>query len=320
MKPMILSRRTACAAIAMALGPAFARAADYPTRPIELVVPSSAGGGTDIVARAFSDGARRYCPQPIIVLNRPGASGAIGMGEVLNAKPDGYKIGMLIVELSILSVLNQVKFNTDDFRMIARLNGDPAAIVVPAGARWNTIEEFVADTRARPGKVSVGNSGVGSIWHLAAAALEEKVGAEFLHVPYQGSAPGLLALVGGHVDAMAVSPGEATAHVQAGKLKVLAVMADRRAAGFEEVPTLKERGIDLSIGNWRAIALPRATPQPVVDVVLDLTRKVAMDNSFQEALRRSNLGFTYAEAGDFEAAIREEREFFSKISRNLQLN
>ena len=321
MPPIALSRRTVSTALALSLGQAFAaRAADYPVRPVELVVPSSAGGGTDIVARAFADVARKYFPQPIIVVNRPGASGAIGMGEVLNARPDGYKIGMLIVELSVLSVLGQVKFSTDDFRMIARLNGDPAAIVVPAEARWKTIEDFVADTRARPGKVSVGNSGVGSIWHLAAAALEEKIGAEFLHVPYQGSAPGLLALIGGHVDAMAVSPGEATAHVQGGKLKVLAVMADARASGFETVPTLKERGIDLSIGNWRGIALPRTTPQPVVEVVAELTRKVAHDNTFQEALRRSNLGFTYAEANDFEAAIREEREFFHRVSRNLQLN
>jgi len=322
MNPITLSRRAAAAAAAATLlGRTLpAAAADYPTRPIELVVPSSAGGGTDIVARAFADAARKHLPQPIIVLNRPGASGAIGMGEVLNARPDGYKIGMLIVELSVLATIGQVRFSTDDFRLIARLNGDPAAILVPADSRWRTIEDFVAEARARPGQVSVGNSGVASIWHLAAAAFEEKIGAQFLHVPYQGSAPGLLALVGGHVSAMAVSPGEANSFVQGGRMRVLAVMSEQRLTGFEEVPTLKERGIDVAVSNWRGIALPRATPQPVVDVIVDVTRKVAADEAFRDALRRSNLGFRYAEAGEFEAAIREEREFFRQITRNINLN
>ena len=321
MDQITLSRRTACAAIAASLGHASpARAADYPTRPVELVVPSSAGGGTDIVARAFADVARKYFPQPIIVLNRPGASGAIGMGEVLNARPDGYKIGMLIVELSILQLINQVRFGTDDFRLIARLNGDPAALLVPVGAPWNTMQDFLAEARRRPGQVTVGNSGIGSIWHVGAAALEEKTGTQFLHVPYQGSAPGLLALIGGHVSSMVVSPGEATAHVQGGKLKILAVMAERRETGFPDAPTLKEQGIDLSLGNWRALAMPKATPQPVVDAVADLTRKIAADPAFREAIGRSNLGFTYAEPAEFEAALRDEREFFRHVTRNLQLN
>ena len=322
MNQATFSRRAACAAAftAAAMRASPARAADYPVRPVELVVPSSAGGGTDIVARAFADVARKYFPQPIIVLNRPGASGAIGMGEVLNARPDGYKIGMLIVELSILQLINQVRYGTDDFRLVARLNGDPAALLVPAGAPWNTVGDFLAEARRRPGQVTVGNSGVGSIWHLGAAALEEKTGAEFLHVPYQGSAPGLLALIGGHVESMVVSPGEATAHVQGGKLKILAVMADRREGGFPDAPTLKEQGIDLSLGNWRALAMPKATPQPVVDAVVELTRKVAADPAFREAIGRSNLSFTYAEAPEFEAALRDEREFFRQVTRNLTLN
>jgi len=241
MDQITLSRRTACAAIAASLGHASpARAADFPTRPVELVVPSSAGGGTGIVARAF--------------------------------------------------------------------------------APWNTLQDFLAEARRRPGQVTVGNSGIGSIWHVGAAALEEKTGTQFLHVPYQGSAPGLLALIGGHVSSMVVSPGEATAHVQGGKLKILAVMAERRETGFPDAPTLKEQGIDLSLGNWRALAMPKATPQPVVDAVADLTRKIAADPAFREAIGRSNLGFTYAEPAEFEAALRDEREFFRHVTRNLQLN
>lgn len=161
----------------------------------------------------------------------------------------------MVVELAILPLLNQVRFSVDDFRMVARLNADPASVVVRADAPWNTIEEFVAEAKKRPDQVKLGASGVGSIWNLAAAAMAERAGAGFLHVPYPGSAPGLLALPGGHVDAGATSPGEAAAHVQAGKLKVLAVMSDGRVPGFESVPTLKERGVDLSIGTWRGLGV-----------------------------------------------------------------
>jgi tripartite-type tricarboxylate transporter receptor subunit TctC len=316
-----ITRRASMAAlVAGAMLPAGARAAEYPDRSVEIVVPSSAGGGTDIVARAFADVARKYAPQPFIVVNKPGASGGIGMGDVLNSRPDGYKISLAIVELAILPLLNQIRFSVDDFKMIARLNGDPASIVVRKDSPWQTIEAFIADAKARPGRINLGNSGVGSIWHLAAAALEDKVGAQFLHVPYPGSAPGLLALIGGHVDAMAVSPGEASTHVRDGKLKVLASMSAERVPGFEDVPTLRERGIDLLFANWRGIAVPKATPQPVVETLTGITRKVANDPAFREALTRSNLAWAYLESAEFDAAIARDREFFKRITASLQLN
>lgn len=309
---------SSAAAASLGLGGG-ARAADYPTQPVELVVPSSAGGGTDAVARAFADAARKHSPQPFVVLNRPGASGAIGMGEVLNARPDGYKVSVVIVELAILPFLNQIRFSADDFRMVVRLNADPAAIVVRAEAPWNTIEEFVAEAKKRPEQVKLGDSGVGSIWHLAAAAMAEKAGASFLHVPYPGSAPGLLALLGGHTDAMATSPGEATAHVQGGKLKVLAVMSEARVPGLENVPTLKERGIDLAIGTWRGLGVRRGTPEPVVEALAAIARKVVEEPAFRDALARSNLGYAFAEAGDFDAAIARDRESLRQLVARLQL-
>jgi tripartite-type tricarboxylate transporter receptor subunit TctC len=246
------------------------------------------------VARAFAEAAKRHSPQPFVVLNRPGASGAIGMNEVLNARPDGYKVAVVIVELAILPFLNQIRFSADDFRMVARLNADPAAIMVRADAPWDTIEAFIAEAKRRPDQVKLGDSGVGSIWHLAAAAMAEKAGVSFINVPYPGAAPGLLALLGGHVDAMASSPGEAAAHVQGGKLKVLAVMSDGQVPGFDDVPTLKERGIDLSIGTWRGLGVRKGTPEPAVEALADIARKVADEPFFREALARSNLGLAYA--------------------------
>lgn len=192
--------------------------------------------------------------------------------------------------------------------------------MVRTDAPWKTIEDFIAEAKRRPEQVKLGDSGVGSIWHLAAAAMTEKAGASFIHVPYPGAAPGLLALLGGHVDAMASSPGEAAAHVQAGKLKVLAVMSDTRVPGFEAVPTLKERGIDLSIGTWRGLGVRRGTPEPVAEALAAIAARVVEEPGFREALARSNLGYAYAGAGEFDAAIARDREFFRPLVARLQLN
>jgi tripartite-type tricarboxylate transporter receptor subunit TctC len=146
-----------------------------------------------------------------------------------------------------------------------------------------------------PGKIGVANAGNGSIWHLAASALEEKTGVKFNHVPFQGAGPGVLALLGGHIDAVAVSPAEVSTYVASGKLKMLAVMADQRVKGFEKVPTLKERKIDLSIGTWRGIAAPKNTPPEVVAYLKKLAQNASNEPAFRETLDKQNLGFVYAD-------------------------
>ena len=297
----------------------FAFAKDYPTKPIELVVPSSAGGGTDALARSFSELVKKHLPQPVIVNNRPGASGVVGMGDVLNSRPDGYKVSMVIAELVILPHLGLSKITYADFAPVARLNADPAAITVKADAPWNTLEEFLAAARAKPGDVRVGNSGNGSIWHLAAAGLEDKTGVQFNHVPYQGAAPGVVALLGGHIDAVAMSPAEVAVHVQGGKLKMLAVMADQRIPAFDKVPTLKERNIDLSIGTWRGLAVPKATPADVIDVLRSAARKAAEDPAMREALDKLNLGFAYLDADAFGQAMQRDNAYFQQLVPKLKL-
>ena len=318
----LTTRRRVLQGLGAALLPlpaAFAFAKDYPTKPIELVVPSSAGGGTDALARSFSELVKKHLPQPVIVNNRPGASGVVGMGDVLNSRPDGYKVSMVIAELVILPHLGLSKITYADFAPVARLNADPAAITVKADAPWNTLEEFLAAARAKPGDVRVGNSGNGSIWHLAAAGLEDKTGVQFNHVPYQGAAPGVVALLGGHIDAVAMSPAEVAVHVQGGKLKMLAVMADQRIPAFDKVPTLKERNIDLSIGTWRGLAVPKATPADVIDVLRGATRKAADDPAMREALDKLNLGFAYLDADAFGQAMQRDNAYFQQLVPKLKL-
>lgn len=314
------SRRRALQALGAAMLPlpaALAFAQDYPAKPIELVVPASAGGGTDALARGFSEIVKKHLPQPVVVNDKPGASGVVGMSDVLNGKPDGYKVSVVIAELVILPHLGLSKFTYADFAPVARLNADPAAVTVKSDAPWNTIEEFLAAAKARPGDIKMGNSGNGSIWHLAAAGLEDKTGVKFNHVPYQGAAPGVVALLGGHIDAVAVSPGEVAAHVQGGKLKMLAVMADQRLKAFDKVPTLKERNVDLSIGTWRGLAVPKATPVAVIDVLRNATRKAAEDPALRETLEKLNLGFAYLDAADFGQAMARDHEYFKQLVQKL---
>ncbi|BEP36869.1 tripartite tricarboxylate transporter substrate binding protein [Variovorax sp. V59] len=307
------------AAAVLAAGTASAQPAGFPSKPIELVVPFQPGGGTDALARAFADATRKHMPQSMIIVNKPGASGAIGWQDVVNAKPDGYRLAVVTVELTTLPHMGLAKFTYEDLTPIARLNADQSAITVRADAPWNTIEEFLAAARKDSGKLSMGNAGNGSIWHLAAAALEDKTGAKFNHTPFQGAGPAVLALLGGHIDAVAVSPAEVTTYVQAGKLKTLAVMAEQRVKGFDKVPTLKERGIDLVIGTWRGIAAPKNTPPEVVAYLKNLSQKAAGEPAFREVLDKQNLGFSYADDVAFKANMAKDNAYFKALMGKLDI-
>ncbi|HGX0742626.1 TPA: tripartite tricarboxylate transporter substrate-binding protein [Escherichia coli] len=299
--PKKMAAMVLLAGAALSIAPV--QAASWPTKQIELVVPYAAGGGTDLVARAFADAAKNHLPVSIGVINKPGGGGAIGLSEIAAARPGGYKIGLGTVELTTLPSLGMVRFKTSDFKPIARLNADPAAITVRADAPWNSYEEFMTYAKANPGKVRIGNSGTGAIWHLAAAALEDKTGAKFSHVPYDGAAPAITGLLGGHIEAVSVSPGEVINHVKGGKLKTLVVMADERMKTMPDVPTLKEKGVDLSIGTWRGLIVSQKTPQDVVDVLAKAAKETAEEPAFQDALQKLNLNYAWLDAASFQTQI-----------------
>lgn len=313
-----LSIAASAALVALSMvGPA--SAADYPSRSIEIVVPFNAGGGTDALARAFADNARKHLAQSFVVNNKPGASGVIGWSDVVNSKPDGYKLALMTVELTILPHLGLAKFGADEFAPIARLNYDPAAITVKGDAPWNTIEEFIAAARKANGETKVGNSGNGSIWHLAAASVEDKTGARFSHIPYSGAAPAVLSLLGGHIDAVAVSPAEVAPHLASGKLKMLGVMADQRVKAFDQVPTLKERGIDVSIGAWRGLGAPRGTPKEVLEVLKVVTQKTMAEPAMREAMDKLALGYAYGDDLAFKETIDRNNANFKALVPKLNL-
>lgn len=316
----ILTHLLASGAIALGLlSSATATVTDYPTRAIELVVPYTAGGGTDVLARAFAEAARKHLPQTLIVVNKPGASGIVGWTDVINSKADGYKIAVLSGELTTMTHLGLTKITYEDLVPIAQLNYDPAAITVRADAPWNTIEEFLAEARKRNGDMQVGNGGNGGIWHLAAAALEDKAGVKFNHVPFAGAAPSITSLLGGHIDATAASAAEVYPYVAAGKLKTLAVMSDQRIKGFEKVPTLKERRIDVLVGNWRGLAVAKSTPPEIVSALRAATSKIAKEQVLLDAMERQKMGYLYADGDAFRTLMARDHAYYKELIARLNI-
>ncbi|AEF92512.1 MULTISPECIES: Bug family tripartite tricarboxylate transporter substrate binding protein [Delftia] len=299
---------------AMAQAPAGA----WPQRPIELIVPFAAGGGTDVLARALAEVARKHLPQDLIVLNRAGASGAVGWTELANARPDGYKIGIITVELTMIPHMGLTKISSDALLPVARLNADPATIAVRADSPYRSIEELIAAARKDEAAVRIGNAGPGSLGHLAAAALQDKAGVKFNHAPYRGANPAVLDLLGGHIEAVAVTPVEVATYVAAGKIRPLAIMAEQRIqAGWEAVPTLKERGIDLLIGGWRGLAVPRNTPDAVVQTLRKAMALTLKDPTLRETMAKQNMGEGYLDQPEFKAVIDRDNAVFKQLVDKL---
>jgi tripartite-type tricarboxylate transporter receptor subunit TctC len=324
MKNTLLNRRAACQAFAalaavMAL-PASAQSGAYPNRPIELIVPFAAGGGTDVLARALAESARKHLPQSLIVVNKAGASGGVGWSELVNAKPDGYKLAIITVELTMIPHMGLTKITADDLVPIVRLNADPATLAVRVDSPHQTIEDFLAAATKNAGSLRVGNAGPGSLGHLAAAALEDKTRVQLNHVPYRGANPAVLDLLGGHIDAVAVTPVEVATYVAAGKIRPLAVMADQRIqAGWEKVPTLKERKIDLSMGGWRGLAAPKNTPPEVLAVLRAAIAKTLEEPALRETMARQNMGDGYLDEAAFKALIARDNATFKQLITRLDI-
>ncbi|MDG6896088.1 Bug family tripartite tricarboxylate transporter substrate binding protein [Volucribacter amazonae] len=292
---------------------------NYPTRNIEVIVPYAAGGGTDLVARAFVEMANKHLPHNMGVVNKTGGGGAVGLTEIVTARPNGYKIGIGTVELTMLPNLGLVHWKATDVIPIALLNAEPAAISVNANAPWSNYQEFIDYAKENPDKIRIGNSGSGAIWHIAAEALGEKTGAKFKHIPYAGANPAVTELLGGHIEAVTVSPAEVISHVKNGSIKILAVMSEQRVEQFPDVPTLKELGVDLSISTWRGLVVPPNTSPAIQQKLAEVAAKVGNDPEFIAALEKMNVTPVYLDSESFAEIIKKDNLFFQQIMQKLGL-
>ncbi len=291
----------------------------YPAKSMELVVAYAPGGGSDNTARAIAEAAKAHFPQPIVVMNRPGASGSIGWAYVVGGTPDGYKLSLMNPEMMAVPLMGIGKTTIDDFQPIARFTDDPSSVTVRADAPWKTIEEFIAYAKANPGKVAISNAGNGTIPHIAAAAFGEKVGAQFNHIPYQGSSPAIMGLLAGDVQVTTVAYAELKQHVESGKLRTLAVMSAKRVAGLDSAPTLKEKGYDVQFSVWRGIGLPKGAPKEALDKWRDVAKKVYADPTFQNTIVKQSLTLSWADTPEFAADIAAQNEVFKQLMPKLNL-
>lgn len=268
-------------------------ATDFPTKPMTIVCPYGAGGGTDLALRILAECGKDVFGQTINVENKTGGSGTVGLTEALNAAADGYTLGTCSVDLITLPLLGLAPAETtrDAFDPICVINGEPAAIIVRADSRWNTIEEFIAEAKDNPGTVQLANSGMGNIWHLAAIGIELETGASFNHVPFDGAASAITAVLGGHVDAVTCSAAEAASNIDSGELKVLAVANTERLAAYPDVPTFQESGVDLTIVALRGLCVNKNTPDDVKKALCDGFEKVINSDACREKIEAANMTY-----------------------------
>ncbi|CAM4290058.1 tripartite tricarboxylate transporter substrate binding protein [Paenibacillus tarimensis] len=297
-------------------------AADFPNKPITLIVPYAAGGGTDATARALAKAAEKHMSQPIVVVNRTGGGGSIGLMEGANAKGDGYTVTYLVAELTTLPHLGLLPITYESFKPIAQTNLDPSAITVRREAPWQTAEEFIAYAKENPGKVRMGNAGTGSIWHLAAATLEREADATFSHIPFEGAGPAVQALISGFVDAVPVSPAEVKAYVDQGQLRTLAINADTKSEALPGVGTLKEEtGIDGNfIGTWRGLGVPKDTPDDITDRLAEAFIKGTEEKGFRDYMEANGLGLHVENGQGFRRQMKESHDLFSDLIPELGLS
>jgi len=266
---------------------------DFPDgKQISIVVPYAAGGASDTTARIFATQFEEALDTSVTVTNVEGASGAIGLQQVADSKPDGYTVSYMPVESTMLKALGYTKVSTDDFKFIGRAMTIPAAITVRADSEWQTFDEFIEYAKANPGEIQIGNSGTGSIWHIAAATVEQECGVEFTHVPFDGASPAVAALLGDNIQAVAVSPSEVKSNVDSGEFRVLTVLGDERSDVVPDVQTASELGYDITIQGWGGFAVPKDTPQDVVDILSDAAEKAINSDEMTEVLETN--GFTPA--------------------------
>lgn len=293
---------------------------DFPERGITLVVPYAAGGGTDLLSRNLARAAEPLFGRTVTVNNITGGVGAVGFTAGLLAPPDGYTVTAVTFELVSLPLQGLVPFTHEDFDLLMRTNMDPAALTVGADFPADTLEEFLALARTRETPLSLGNSGFGSVWHLAGALFAQTTDITGRFIPYSGAAPAITALVGGHVDAVTVSLGEVRPHVLAGQLKVLGVMSESRLDLFPDVPTFRERGIDVVFGTWRGLALPRDTPAATREILFRTFRAALEDPGFVAAARTAGFNLAFADGGEFRRMAEQQSREIAALMTSLGMN
>jgi len=299
--------------------PVFGQEPPYPQKGnIEITVLFPAGSSADITARVLAEGMARQLGVNVLVVNRPGAGGAVGYKYVAGQKPDGYSVVWNSNSISTTYHSGQLGFDYKAFDAVARVLVESPLLAVRGDAKWKSLGDFIADAKARPGKITVANSGTGSHTHISSVALFKAAGVEVSDVPY-GAGQVVPNLLGGHVDATVQLPGALSSHVKSGAVRVLAALIPRRDPALPEAPTALEQGVDVSLEAWRGIAVPKGTPIGAIAVLEHAIRRTVESAEFVRASEKYAVRPAFLPAAEFAQLIAKEDAELARLMQSIGL-
>lgn len=298
------------------LGSQFVQAQEYPTKPVVLVIPFGAGGSHDLTARAVTSVAADYLGQPMLVQLKPGGGGAIASDFVSKAAPDGYTLlfGGSGPNTTLPAIEGRSK-GPDDFVAVCRVNYSPAIIVARTDAPYKTFKEMVAWAKSNPGKLVFGNTGPWGAGDLSWKMIIKEAGIETKNVPHDGGGPALMAILGGHVDVSGLFSAQTLPHIQAGKLRVLAVTDTERDPSLKDIPTCKEQGVNVVYLMWRGVLAPKGTPRGIIDRLAAAFKKMTEDKSVVPMIKRLGDEINFLGPDEFTKVWREEYETQKELGK-----
>jgi tripartite-type tricarboxylate transporter receptor subunit TctC len=292
------------------------RGEDYPNRPVLLICPWAAGGGTDRVARQLAVGLERELGVPVNVINATGASGVTGHTRGALARPDGYTITIMTVELNMLHWRGLTPITHADYRPGALVNRDPAAVFVRKDAPWRNLHELSAHVREHPRTLRASGTALGGIWHVALAGWLTRIGLQadaIRWISIEGSSPSLQELMAGGLELVSCSLPEARSLLEAGEIRALGVMANERLPQFPDIPTFKEQGVDVLFEAWRGIGMPAGTPEDVNDVLVRALERVATGEDFREFMRKAGFNWDFEGPSEFDQSLARMDQAFGEL-------
>jgi tripartite-type tricarboxylate transporter receptor subunit TctC len=317
MKRFILS--VLCFCLVLSFGSA-ANAGDYPDHPIQIVVPYSAGGGTDLSARVMAKVIRKYLGVPMVVVDQPGGSGAIGTSGVSHSTPDGYTLGMGAQgPLTMLPCYGGIDYTKDSFDYLALMGRNLILVGVNKDAPFQDGKELIEWAKAHPGKLTVGVSGAGGAPRIATEGFAAAAGIKVKCMPFNGSAPAITACVGGHIDAVAAHPAELVNQSKAGNINLIMVMEPERIALFPDVPTTKELGVNFTWAAWKGVIAPKGLPAEVKAKLEDALNKTFHDPEFLKKMENLGEFIDYRDGAGFKKLVERDSEVAEKVIRSLNM-
>ena len=307
--------------IVVAAGPAWAQE-PYPTRPISIVVAFPPGGVADNTARPVAAVLERILKQPVTVLNKAGAAGAVGYQAAATSKPDGYTLLMALVSVSVLPEVDKLfgrpqNYTREQLTGIARINADPSMLVVRADAPWKTLKDLVEDARKRPGEIVFTSSGLYGAAHIPMEMFIKAAGIKMRHLPTTGGGPMMNAMLGGHAQAVMTPVSLAAQHVKAGKLRLLAHSGTAPVAAFPEVPSFKSQGYDVEYTAWAGLVAPKDTPPPVIKILRDATRQAVKEPEVINSHAKLETPIAYMDADEFNAWWARDAAKLAEVVRQI---